>query len=107
MRITIGKKLFIGFMIVLFIMIAMGASSYISLSKIMKSTDIVAKYAQEMKEISRLRFPLLEALIVNDYLVSGDVRKKRHFDEVSRVVEEVMRDVESMTFSEEENKILM
>ncbi len=107
MRITIGKKLFIGFMIVLFIMIAMGASSYISLSKIKKSTDIVAKYAQEMKEISRLRFPLLEALIVNDYLVSGDVRKKRHFDEVSRVVEEVMRDVESMTFSEEENKILM
>jgi PAS domain S-box-containing protein len=107
MRITIGKKLFIGFMIVLFIMIVMGISSYISLSKIKKSTDIVAKYAQKMKEISRLRFPLLEALIVNDYFVSGDVRKKSHFEEVSRAVEDAMRDVESMIFSEEENKLLM
>jgi PAS domain S-box-containing protein len=85
----------------------MGVSSHISLSKIKKSTDIVAKYAQKMKEISKLRFPLLEALIVNDYLVSGDVRKKSHFEAVSRVVEETMRDVESMTFSEEENNLLM
>ena len=107
MRITIGKKLFAGFMIVLFIMIVMGVSSHISLSKIKKSTDIVAKYAQKMKEISKLRFPLLEALIVNDYLVSGDVRKKSHFEAVSRVVEETMRDVESMTYSEEENNLLM
>ncbi|ODS34803.1 MAG: diguanylate cyclase/phosphodiesterase with PAS/PAC sensor [Candidatus Scalindua rubra] len=107
MRITIGRKLSIGFIIILIVMIVMGVSSYISLNKIKRSTDTIAQYAQEMKEVSKLRFPLIEALIVNDYLVSGEVGKKGHFEEVSRVVGEVMHDAKSFPFSEEEKKLLM
>ncbi|MGR3293951.1 MAG: PAS domain S-box protein [Candidatus Scalindua sp.] len=107
MRLTIGRKLSIGFTIVLVIMIAMGVNSYISLSKIKRSTDTVAQYAQEMKEVSKLRFPLIEALIVNDYLVSGEVEKKGHFEEVSRIVGEVIHDAKSFAFSEEKKRFLM
>jgi hypothetical protein len=107
MKLTIGRKLSIGFTIVLVIMIVMGVNSYISLSKIKRSTDTVAQYAQEMKEVSKLRFPLIEALIVNDYLVSGEVEKKGHFEEVSRVVGEVIHDAKRFTFSKEKKRFLM
>jgi len=106
MRMTIGKKLSICFIFIIAAMVVMGISSYVSLSRIKSSTDSVAQNSQKMREISRLRFPLIETLIINDYVVSGDVQKKEHFDHLCRVVEDIMRDRDNMLFSDEENALL-
>lgn len=106
MKITIGEKLSVGFIIILIIMMTDSVLSYISLINIKRSTDLVAQTALKLEGISKLKFPLIEALIVNDYLISGDTSKRGHFEEMSRFAEEAMRDIESLPFSEEENKFL-
>jgi PAS domain S-box-containing protein len=87
-------------------MIATGVWSYISLVKIKRSTDIVAQSTQKMEVVIKLRFPLIEALIENDYLITGDIGKKEHFEQLCIAVDEAMNDVKNLPFSEEENKLL-
>lgn len=96
MRITIGRKIAIGFTIILVLMIIMGIGAYYALNTFNETADNVKKACLELEGIDRLRTPLLEALVINDYFVMGDIEKKGDFDILSVEVEDAIRQLEEL-----------
>jgi len=107
MKVTIARKLFIGFAILLTLMIVLNVVSHRSLNKVRKSGDLILQHSQELNAVDRLRFILLEALTINDYFITGDMQKKEHFSELSRAVEKEIRDSEQLFYIKEEKEFIM
>jgi len=106
MKITIGRKLFIGFTILLTLMITISVVAYVTLGKVRKSGDMILKHAQELNGADRLKLILLEALVINDYFITGDIQKKEHFEELSRAVEEEIQKVQHLFYTKKEQKLI-
>ena len=91
MRISIGRKISISFTIILVLMIIVGIMAYCSLSKFKQSADKLRNEAEEMMDTKDLKKSLLEALVINDYFVTGDIEKKGYFDILSIAVKSSIR----------------
>ncbi|HDZ77199.1 MAG TPA: PAS domain S-box protein [Candidatus Omnitrophica bacterium] len=104
MKISIGKKISISFVIILVLMITMGIMAYYSLSEFKQAADELRNEFEKMTHIDDLKRPLLEALVINDYYVTGDIEKKGYFDILSRTVEDAIRQLEESLHLGEDEK---
>ena len=105
MKITIGKKLSIGTIAGLTLMVILSIVAYSSLSKIGKASDTVVSLVSKAERIDQLDFTLTEALKINDFFISGDLEKRSAFELSSMGVDEAIESVEDIELNSEEKAI--
>ena len=74
----------------------MGIGAYYSFAEFKEAGYKLKNKFLEMDRINFLSSLMLEALVINDYFVTGDIRKKGYFDTLSINVENVIHQVEEL-----------
>ncbi len=105
MKITIGKKLSIGAIVVLILMVILSIVAYSALSKIGKTSDTAVSLFSKAEKIDQLEFTLAEALKINDFFISGDLEKRNSFELSAMAVDEAIESVEEIELDSEEKTI--
>ncbi|MCD5397935.1 ATP-binding protein [candidate division NPL-UPA2 bacterium] len=105
MRISIGRKILISFTPILILMIVMGVGNYHSFTEPKEAGDELEKEFLQMDKMHCLRRFLLEALLINDYFISGVLEKKGDFSTSSVKAENAIRQLEEFPQLDEEERI--
>ena len=105
MKITIGKKLSIGAITGLSLMVILSIVAYSSLSKISSTSDMVVSLFSKAEKIDRLEFTLAEALKINDFFISGDLEKRNSFELSAMAADKAIEGVEEIELDSEEEAI--
>ncbi len=107
MKMTIGKRLGLGFGIVVTLLILMGAVAYFSLGRVGALTGIISEHATEMEAVGDLQRDFIWLVMpVNDYIITADTKYKGEFEKLSQGAEEQIAIVEKLEMSVEDRNNL-
>ncbi len=103
----ISKKLLLGFMTIVAIMIVFGAIVYISLYRIADSIERINEYGEQQAAAGDLRFNLAWLpMAANDYIITGKEEYLKEFEKQADIVEQKLRIVESLDLTDSERAIV-
>lgn len=105
MRITIGKKLFLGFAVILILMVIMGSVAYWSLGMVKRGSETMRAISYKSEKLFTLTSKIYDALIINDIVVGGNIKLYDHFRPTADLIDEEMQKIEKLDFNDEEQRI--
>jgi len=107
MKMPIGKKLGLGFGVLVSLLILVAITGYISLGKVSRQTVIIHDHAGEIESVGDLQHAFSKVLMpANDYIITADPKTKVTFEELSKELEDQMRKVESVDLNAEEKTVV-
>ncbi|ODS32521.1 MAG: hypothetical protein SCARUB_02376 [Candidatus Scalindua rubra] len=92
----IGKKLILGFIIVLVLMVSMSVTAYLFLTKVRDSADIIRHLTKQESIIKELKYVVIEWLVIGDLLINGDSKLKGNFEQFEFLIIEKIDDLEGL-----------
>lgn len=99
---TIRNRLISGFSIVLLLMVAMGVSTYFTLSSIHDKSDSIKDYTVKLSLVNELQQSVSPWLVTNDFLITGAFQLEGFFEALSKSLFKKINDVENIAQSDEE-----
>ncbi|ODS32116.1 MAG: hypothetical protein SCARUB_02766 [Candidatus Scalindua rubra] len=92
----IGKKLILGFIIVLVLMVSMSVTAYLFLTRVRDSADIIRHLTKQESIIKELKYVVIEWLVTGDLLINGDFKLKGNFEQFESLIIEKIDDLEGL-----------
>lgn len=102
----IGQKLVSGFCIVLFLMVVMGAATYMTISNIRDKADKIKDYTNRLSLVYELQQRVSPWLVTNDFLITGAFQLEEFFEALSGSLYNRIKYMETLALSDEEKNII-
>lgn len=102
----VGTKLFLRFLLVLILIVAMGTMGYVLLKEIRKSTDMILLLSHKSKVTAKLLFKLRETLLINDFITSGNTELYDYYKLEAVLIEKEIKRLKRLNLNDQENKIV-
>ena len=102
MKITIGMKLTMGFMVILIMMGAMGIVAYSSLKDIKGDADKILLYSHKFEMVNGLKQMISVFLNLNDSLLTGHLQSRDYYNSLNLDIEKRLLYVGKLRLNENE-----
>jgi methyl-accepting chemotaxis protein len=104
---NIGKRLGLGFGILVGLLVLVGGVAYFSLEKVAAQTDIIHRHATEMEMIADLQRGFSEIVMpANDYIITADPKYKGAFEKISKELDKQIDNVKNIELGSAEQDML-
>src|SRR3989338_6040003 len=106
MKITIGMKLAMGFMVILIMMGAMGIVAYSSLKDIKGDADKILLYSHKYEMVNGLKQMFSVFLNLNDSLLTGHLQSRDYYNSLNLYIEKRIFYVGKLRLNENELSLI-
>lgn len=106
MKFGIKAKLLLGFMSLVVLIVILSSMSYISMKSMGEQSDVLQAHAGEIESAADVQVGAMDLLMpVNDYLITGDIAEREHFEKILPEVRSKL-DLLEKDASEEQRQII-